>query len=243
MIQFSPPGQYIKIPNNSPLFQNAVAAFTSLWAQHSVLPVMPNRHTYSDISIGTAIALSRQECGLLNDPGVQTWRLTARSLDADAARFCVSIVAPAAGTLYQIVMGSDYAANLMSIYRQGALDATAVPGTPFASPSSNTAAMESYIGIDLNDPVNTSNFAGVMEDVRYYTRALSLAEVQTINACRGTDGILQSLIARYLMQDGPAGAVPGAGQVKDRGPSGLHALGVLATWAADSRLKWRRRVL
>lgn len=243
MINFAPPGQYIKLPNNSPYFQNVSMAFTSLWAVHSVLPVTPNRHTYNDISIGTAIALSRQECGLLDDAG-QKWRLTARASDAGAARFCVTLNPPAANTLYAVVMGSNYAANTMEIYINSVLQGTAVPAPPFANPSSNTAAMESFIGIDLNDPVNTSNFAGVMEDMRFYTRMLSQAEVETIQTCRGTDGMVFGLIARYLMQEGAAGVAVGASQVKDRGPSGLHGSGNGGlTWAGDSRLKWRRRVL
>jgi len=82
--------------------------------------------------------------------------------------------------------------------------------------------------------------AGVYDDFRIYTRRLSLAEIQTIYACRGTDGIVNGLKNRFIFQAGPAGSAVGT-TVRDVGPSGNDFTRVGNPTYTDSRLKFRRR--
>ena len=57
---------------------------------------------------------------------------------------------------------------------------------------------------------------GLLEDVRFYDRVLSLAEVQTISACEGTDNITYGLTHRWAMNVLPQGTrSSGSGVVKD----------------------------
>lgn len=46
-------------------------------------------------------------------------------------------------------------------------------------------------------------------DMRIYNRALSPAEIQTIHGVRGTDGIVDGLIARWQFNDGAPGTLVG----------------------------------
>ncbi len=57
---------------------------------------------------------------------------------------------------------------------------------------------------------------GILDDWRVYDRELSAAEIQTIHICRGTDNILEGLVARVMFTEGAPGTSPaGAGSVKD----------------------------
>lgn len=49
-------------------------------------------------------------------------------------------------------------------------------------------------------------FSGQMEDFRYYSRALTDFEIQTINNSLGRDGIQNSLVSRLKMNSGKKGA-------------------------------------
>ncbi len=59
-------------------------------------------------------------------------------------------------------------------------------------------------------------YPGTLDDMRIYDRALSPEEVATIYAARGTDGIVDGLVSRWLMNEGSEGsAASGAGNVRD----------------------------
>jgi hypothetical protein len=61
------------------------------------------------------------------------------------------------------------------------------------------------------------NFAVELEDMRVYTRAVSLPEVETIYAAYGCDFIVESLVARWLFDESPQGTNPGSvTSLKDR---------------------------
>jgi len=51
------------------------------------------------------------------------------------------------------------------------------------------------------------HFYGYLDDVRVYNRALGASEIETIYACRGTDGIYNGLVGRWLLREKECGAI------------------------------------
>lgn len=82
------------------------------------------------------------------------------------------------------------------------------------------------VDADLNSPTNTTlslgarqgngELEGYLDDVRIYDRVLSAEEIATIYACRGSDGIVDGFMHRWMLNEGHDGEVAsGAGTVKD----------------------------
>jgi len=87
---------------------------------------------------------------------------------------------------------------------------------------------------------------GYMGDARIYDRALTDAEISTIHACNGADGIVDGLVARWPLNDVAPVAPPpaGAGDLKDHTPNALHATWQNAGGNSEIRDGWaplRRR--
>lgn len=76
-----------------------------------------------------------------------------------------------------------------SIYADGALVTSSAIATQ-STGTSEAVEIASYLG--------TQYFSGVIADFRVYSRALSLAEVQTMYAARGVDQIVAGLEGRWL---------------------------------------------
>jgi hypothetical protein len=84
-------------------------------------------------------------------------------------------------------------------------------------------------------------YDGMLDDVRIYDRAMSAAEIATVYASRGNDGILHGLVARYLMREASVGtAATVAGSVKDLTKNSLHLNPSASPVYAESRLMTRR---
>lgn len=59
-------------------------------------------------------------------------------------------------------------------------------------------------------------FDGLIDDARVYNRALSDAEMETVFATKGLDGIVDGIVSRWTMNEqAPAVAAVAAGSVKD----------------------------
>jgi hypothetical protein len=91
-------------------------------------------------------------------------------------------------------------------------------------------------------PDNIGNVNGKIDDVRIYNKSLSPAEIQTIYAANGHDGIIDGLVSRWLMNEkSPGTTVSGTNSVKDIGPSGNHGTPGTANCSyAESVLSFRR---
>lgn len=90
----------------------------------------------------------------------------------------------------------------------------------------------------------TQEWEGLIDDLRIYNRALSDAEIQTIFTSRGKDNIVNSLVGRWLMNEGAIGTSPGATAVRDIGSNGLNSSSVTATPTyEDGILAFRRKVV
>ncbi len=109
-------------------------------------------------------------------------------------------------TLYHCVCTASSTAR--QIYLNGVLNTSGGGGTVSTA---GTMWIGSQDGVDFF-------LSGHLEDIRIYNRILTLAEVQTIYACQGSDSITYGLIHRWLMNEGPISSVAsGTGLVKDYG--------------------------
>lgn len=95
------------------------------------------------------------------------------------------------------------------------------------------SAMPCYIG---DNPNVRLNFNGIIDDVRVYTRALSIAEMQTIYYSGGLDCIVFGLYARWRMDEGYTGtraSLSLSKQLKDDSGNGFHAVAEDAGYALN----------
>lgn len=85
-------------------------------------------------------------------------------------------------------------------------------------------------------------FEGSLDDARIYNRILSPSEIQTIYASRGVDGIVDSLVGRWLMNEASPGTVAsGAGTVKDHSGQGNDGEPKNSPSYIEGELRFRRR--
>ena len=110
-----------------------------------------------------------------------------------------------------------YDGSTMTIY----LDCVDVGNTPKSGNVDVSGSVELWIGENPDD--SGRELDGKLEDLRIYSRALSISELETIMNLRGSDGIINGLEARWLMNEGaPGTAASGADSIKDIGPNGWH---------------------
>lgn len=111
------------------------------------------------------------------------------------------------GQLYHVVAQGDAVADVNELFVDGVLDLT------------NSSATQGTIGTALHIGSRVGvGFANVdFFDFRVYGRELTPAEVSTIHAARGGDGIVDGLLNRWLMNEGaPGAAASGAGSIVDQ---------------------------
>lgn len=144
------------------------------------------------------------------------------------------------GILHHVVATwANDADDEVRIYLDGLLDNTPSSDTHTSDLGTDTRPL--YIG--GRDVTTGDLFDGSIEDVRIYDRELSAAEIQTIFAARGTDGIVAGLVGRWLMNEGaPGTVVSGAGSVKDMSNNGHDGTPTSTPEYAASELRFRRKV-
>lgn len=122
-----------------------------------------------------------------------------------------STTAIATGTVYFVCLWYD--GSNMKIYTN-AVETASTAKTGNVDVNSAKAV---YIADNPNIRVR---FDGVIEDVRIYTRALSVPEIQTIYYSRGFDRIVYGLYARWPLNEHHVGAYSSLEkEVKDHGPN------------------------
>jgi len=115
-------------------------------------------------------------------------------------------------TWYHVVC--TYESGDGEVYVNGIFDVDGTVGT--TTPSE-------YLAIG-NRTGATEGFKGILDDLRIYNRVLSAAEIATIFACRGSDGIAYGLLHRYMLNELPEDVTSSATEVvKDSGLSKYNA--------------------
>lgn len=138
-------------------------------------------------------------------------------------------------TLYHIATTNNLSTGAAAIYLNGSLDNSVGSG------QTSTAASATFT---LGTRTGSGNYANVsLEDVRIYNRVLSAAEISTIYACRGTDGIVNGLLNRWLLNENSQGtAASGAGILKDLTGNNNLTPSNSPTWEYSNSVISSRRV-
>jgi hypothetical protein len=134
------------------------------------------------------------------------------------------------------IAGQFIPSTAVQIWYDGQLSNENTSGIPFSmhDPSNNVT-----LG---NRPDGSQPYDGSLEDIRIYNRNLSAAEMATIYAARGRDGILGGLVSRWFLNEGAPGTTPsGSDSVKDHAPNGNHGTPSGSNLYTGSQLAWRRR--
>lgn len=147
---------------------------------------------------------------------VDAWEIKIRAtskwsndLFAQGALILESTASAVVGQLTHVVMTWNFSTNLLQIFLDGALDASNSNAND--DPGSGTLLLAHRTGSPADE-----HYDGDLEDIRIYDRELSLAEVQTIFAVRGVDGIVDGLLHRWLLNEqAPGAGASGAGVIKD----------------------------
>ena len=163
-------------------------------------------------------------------------QIVVRALDTDSSLSLLSTGLLTLGVRHHVAGVVDIANDIFEVYIDGVLDASSSPAfTPTAFDTTN--AKNSAIAAR---PDGSSEFLdGVLEDTRLYSRRVLAAEIATMHATRGIDGIVHGLEGRFLLNEGHDGkTVTGAGSIKDLSAgqmngdpnaSPVYAAGVLRT--------------
>lgn len=225
----------VDITPTTGLVQNVVGATELAWFAWD-MPASEN-DTVIHVSSGDDPTESRF---LMRAEGFTPFRLRfdGRALDTDGE----SIVG--AGTLNTQFRHhgdvADYGNATADIYISGVAVGTGLSLTSStAGATSNTAPLAANIASQNGG----GGFAGVIEDVRIYNRQLTADEIATIHACRGIDGIVWGLSARFTLNQFPPGiSLTGTEIIPDW--SGEQRSGDVdgTPDSVDSQLRYRRKV-
>lgn len=133
------------------------------------------------------------------------FRTTSRRLDADAATSLDSTLTPSTGVWYHVAAVAEWNNAILRLYINGAQDnSVAIAG--WTGNSSNTASLGASIGVRA-DALNTTDFDGIMKDLRVYNYAVVPNHIASIYRKGGADTVRNGGIARWKM-NGPAGTSP-----------------------------------
>lgn len=105
-------------------------------------------------------------------------------------------------TWYHMLGVRDTVAGNQRIYLNGVQEGSTSYGTI------ETVTSQMQIGQTLGWP--GEGFLGVLDDLRFYDRALTDTEIQTIYACKGSDSILYGLQAKWLFIGPEDGVITGS---------------------------------
>ena len=202
----------IHLPTPSGLLRNVGAWTLMAWIRADTLVGNPRIIT---IAVGPPPGISTSSRATLEIKPAGTLSIGSRRLDTDAAIDLDSVAGTiTTGTIFHVAGTCVYGATRDSkLYKNGVQIASSSP----VSIAGNTSNTDSKNGaIAANDNGLSGFFDGQFEDIRVYGRALSPDEIATIFAAQGTDGIVDGLQARYLLDEASPGTTASVGAtVKD----------------------------
>ncbi len=102
----------------------------------------------------------------------------------------------------------------IDIYLDGVFDIPSAPSGIQTGTTGPTNIDLIYFGTGAKGST-TTGWNGLMEDVRFYSRRLSDAEIQTMYHVKGNDNIFQNLLFRVLFNELPIGSIATSSSVID----------------------------
>lgn len=143
------------------------------------------------------------------------------------------------GTYHHVVFVQDVTNTTRLAYLDGVLVNT-VNSATFAG------AQNANLSLGVTAGGSGQGWFGAIDDVRVYDKVLTAGEIQTIHACRGTDGIFNNLSLWYQLNEGSEGAAV-VGPLQSIGQEGAGAPDLVTvtgspTYNYDAGIKYRRRV-
>jgi len=174
--------------------QNRSFLAASIWIRPN--PVLSSSPLFY-FSRNGGVATPRFLCDLRNPSGGQAvLRIRARVPDTGSTFSLQSPnVTAQSGVWQHVVAQIDCNGKSAQIYSNGILDFEGV--MPFtASATTNTPSDVAYLG---GEDATNIFFAGDIDDFRIYDRLLGPAEVATLYAARGHDGIKEGLLNRFSL--------------------------------------------
>ena len=170
----------------------------------NAVPVGAQIFSYFGYAIGSSGGGLRIGLGTNQGASAASFRIAARGTDSDAITFFqtgTNKLVP--GTWQHLVGTVNYATRTGLVYVNGVAQASAVTTGNNMTGTATGAASSSLAKIGCNITNNTTELCnGLIEDCRLYTRLLSDNEIMTIYTAQGRDGIVDSMAARYLLNDG-----------------------------------------
>jgi len=159
------------------------------------------RHTIFGCSVGTSGSTSRAK--LSHDgTGLEGF---GRALDANSAGVFLAGTL-STGTWQHIAAKFDYVARTIELFINGVSVGVSAVITGWTS--GNSSDTDSVSCNLASQHGGTSElFDGRIDDARMYGRLLSVAEIETIYATRGVDGITNGLQHRFLLNEAAPGVV------------------------------------
>lgn len=144
--------------------------------------------------------------------GASTGVYATKDSDTGAAYFVGPGIGVGEWLHFAVLLG--FTTQYAGYYINGTLASSRVADT-WTSPSSNETC-NMRLGSDGN---GFNNATAYYQDVRTYTRLLSVNEIKTIYTARGADRIRDGLLNRWILNNGATGATIGASAVRDYGPA------------------------
>lgn len=140
----------------------------------------------------------------------------------------------AVGQFTHVVFVQSVSSSQRFAYKDGVLVGTVNSATFAGAQNAVLSIGESPGGVG-------QGWNGVIDDIRVYNRVLTAAEVATIYACRGTDGLRPGSLW-YPMDEGVEGAVVTNLRERIQGVSGLNATALTGSpvYNYDAGIKRRR---
>jgi fibronectin type 3 domain-containing protein len=167
---------YVALPANSTMLNQANAATLSAWVKLSSLPASGAFRELISISVNSAnpTNTSRAALSLSGDGAAADVFAGARSTDAETQQNVTANANLGVGVFTHLAAVFDFAGNSIKIYVNGALSATALVG--FSQPATaNTPSRNGALG--AQDMGDSNYFHGLLDEVRVYCRALTSAEI------------------------------------------------------------------
>jgi hypothetical protein len=172
------------------------------WIRMNALPVGAQIYSYYGYAIGTSGGGLRIGLGT-NQANSGSFRIAARGTDTDAITFFQTgngLLVP--GSWQHLVGVINYATHDGAVFVNGVSQSVAVTTGNNMTGTTSGAASSSLGKIGCNITNNTTELCnGLIEDCRLYKRVLSSNEIMTIYSSAGRDGIVDSLGARYPLND------------------------------------------